>query len=229
VSRAARRYARRQHRRNQVGQIRERTLSVPLDEQWVQSLRRISDRIAANVRECRSIAEATAELLDMTGDDAAELLGRYVDCTDDDGLHPDGLLGWLTTTTQRVPGIDTPTGDTPAGERHVPRTVPLLTVTVDYPPGWSPLAEEGAVVTVPFLFARDPEGRLQFDVRVAQKSEDFSEWRARALMTASVNYLRKTWSKHARVLEAMADSKTSNIDNLLVDEDRAVNARGGAA
>lgn len=78
MSRAARRH----QRRNQVGQTRERTLSVPLDQQWVDRLDQLSERIAANVREHHAIREATAKTLEISEDDAANLLEHYVDETD---------------------------------------------------------------------------------------------------------------------------------------------------
>jgi hypothetical protein len=245
VSRAARRHARRQHRRNQVVQSRARTPSVPLDESWVQGLRRISDRVAANLREIDSITKATADALGMPEEDATDLLGRYVAEADDDGHHPDGLLGWLATKPEGVAfGVETPSGvqyvprrpsaaqtteDQDGETGGADRPLPELTVTVNYPPGSSPLAEEGAVVTVPFVLERDEEGRLKFDVRVRSKTEDFCEERARILMSTTVDYLRMTWSEHSDVLDAMAQSEPSNIKKLLVDEDHAINARGGAA
>jgi hypothetical protein len=239
MSRASRRHARRQQRNRATG---GRTMELPLDEQWVAQLSRLSERVAASIRECHAITQATADLLGISGDDAGDLLDRYYEGTDDDGRHPQGILGWLATGPEGVAvGIDTPSGvqdgpprprateDDDGGAKGTNRPLPELTVTVKYPPGSTPLAEEGAVVTVPFVLERDEEGRLKFDVRVRPKTEDFCEERARILMSTTVDYLRMTWSEHSGVLDAMAQSEPSNITKLLVGEDRTINARGGAA
>jgi hypothetical protein len=120
----------------------------------------------------------------------------------------------------------THTVDTERDERPVPQ----LTVTITYPPGSTTLAQEGATVTLPFVLERDEHGKAKFDLRLKTNDEDLSAEEAAALMGASLDYLRLTWSQYGDVLDVIADIERDGIQRVVpTDENTTINARGGAA
>jgi hypothetical protein len=223
VSRASRRHARRNHRRDHGGQTRQRQIDLPLDEQWVERLGRISARVAGNVEECRSITEAAAELLGMPGDDAAQLLERYVDDTDDGGHHPQGLLGWLATSPEGVEvGVETPSGvqyvplrppavETTAGSRPEP----VVNLVVEYP--------GGPRVVVPT--AMTGEGPERHYPLLLECDDSITDDDRRNLITETLDHLARMLPGY----RAMVDTLRSNANKMRDVTPAELNAPGGAA
>jgi hypothetical protein len=225
--RARRQQARRKktphHARQGERQSRELQMTLPLDAHWVAQLARISDRLAANLRECRSISDATAELFSMTGDNAADLLERYIDDSDNGGHHPQGLLGWLATSPEGVEvGVETPSGvqyvplrppavETTAGSRPEP----VVNLVVEYP--------GGPRVVVPT--AMTGEGPERHYPLLLECDDSITDDDRRNLITETLDHLARMLPGY----RAMVDTLRSNANKMRDVTPAELNAPGGAA